>query len=304
MSIKIKRFNFIGRPHMLERNTSALYAKSVFYEEVNDIDVYVEDTAEGYSKIYATLLSRLLGLTITSSFPLGDRSKVIARCRENKMVGSKRKSIFLVDGDLFLICGEREVLPDDLVVLDRYCVENLLIDESAFLEIMDDEDARDRETLSADFAYEAWRADTLPKLRRLFITYAMSFYLGGESRLVSRKLKDFIKNDRGEMSDEKVEAARQEIIDSLLMIHDMDKINETYLQLESKVDDSVCFIKKYVSAKNYTLPMLIMRARSTVHVPFRNYAVKVKLAKSCDLSELKPLRDRIFRLLGLAAAPV
>ena len=41
---------------MLERRSSAKVAKSVFYEDFNDIDIYIEDTAPGYRKIFKELL--------------------------------------------------------------------------------------------------------------------------------------------------------------------------------------------------------------------------------------------------------
>lgn len=35
-----------------ERSVQASSAKSVFFEELNDIDIYIEDTAFGYSKLF------------------------------------------------------------------------------------------------------------------------------------------------------------------------------------------------------------------------------------------------------------
>jgi hypothetical protein len=283
---------------MLERKSSALFAKSVFYEDVNDVDVYVEDTAEGYAKIYSIFLSRLLGLSIGAVFPLGTRTKVTERCRDHNKNEGGRKSVFIVDGDLFLICGEKYDIPPDLVVLDSYCIENVLIDEGAFVDILDEEDSRTSAELHDKFAYEEWRADTLPKIRKLFVTYAISFYLNGESTTVARPIKDFAKNDRGELSEEKIDNVCGEILMKLKEKHSEENLNDAFSLIESKLDNSACFIKKYVSAKNYTLPLLTTRARSVVRVPFRNYAIKLKLAKKCNLDNHQALRDRILGVLA------
>lgn len=46
---------------MLNRRLAAKSASSLFYEEYNDVDIYIEDTAEGYRKIFKELLNKALG---------------------------------------------------------------------------------------------------------------------------------------------------------------------------------------------------------------------------------------------------
>ena len=41
------------------RSETSKSAKSVFFEDVNDIDIFIEDTAIGFEKIYAILFSRV-----------------------------------------------------------------------------------------------------------------------------------------------------------------------------------------------------------------------------------------------------
>jgi hypothetical protein len=104
----------------LQRSEAARFAASVFFEDFNDVDVYVEDTAEGFSKIYGILLGRLLAdrLTISRVFPLGGRTSVIAAAQREYT--SQRKSVFIIDGDLYLLCGEREALPLNVIKIDLY----------------------------------------------------------------------------------------------------------------------------------------------------------------------------------------
>ncbi|NWE37420.1 hypothetical protein, partial [Pseudomonas gingeri] len=63
----------------MERSAAAKYAASVFYEGFNDFDIYVEDTAPGYTKIFASILSRAISnnVTLEKIFALGERSNVL-----------------------------------------------------------------------------------------------------------------------------------------------------------------------------------------------------------------------------------
>ena len=42
-----------------ERSIRAKVAKSVFYKEVNDIDIYIEYTTKGYKELYKNLFFRV-----------------------------------------------------------------------------------------------------------------------------------------------------------------------------------------------------------------------------------------------------
>ena len=57
------------------RSETSKSAKSVFFEDVNDIDIFIEDTAIGFEKIYAILFSRVFSdaYSVEKVFPLGGR---------------------------------------------------------------------------------------------------------------------------------------------------------------------------------------------------------------------------------------
>ena len=88
-----------------ERSIRAKVAKSVFYKEVNDIDIYIEDTTKGYKKLYKNLFSRVFQnkYRVSEVFPIGSRGKVIA---QHKIKNSIRPYLFIIDGDLFLTTGD------------------------------------------------------------------------------------------------------------------------------------------------------------------------------------------------------
>ena len=71
-----------------ERSVEANFAKSVFYTQYNDIDIYVEDTKQGYEKVFKILFSRLFEdkFRVDSIFPLGGRDKVINKLNVGNII--------------------------------------------------------------------------------------------------------------------------------------------------------------------------------------------------------------------------
>ncbi|MBH8765645.1 hypothetical protein I5J57_24485 [Pseudomonas aeruginosa] len=94
---------------MLERSPAARVAMAAFFTQYNDLDVYIEDTAEGYTKIFANVLSRAMSANISLDrvFPLGERRRVIDAARRELESNVERRAVYIVDGDLYLMCGER-----------------------------------------------------------------------------------------------------------------------------------------------------------------------------------------------------
>ena len=108
----------------LERSASANYAKHIFYHHINDISIFIEDTEQVVSKVFLTLLQPHLGnIRLEKIFPLGGRTAVIEKAKQE----TNKKNIFIVDGDLYLLCGEYRPLPDNVIRLEKYSIENYLI---------------------------------------------------------------------------------------------------------------------------------------------------------------------------------
>lgn len=278
----------------LERTAAARYASSVFYEEFNDIDIYIEDTANGYEKLFAIILGRLLAdrLTVTKVFPLGGRQKVIETARQAQNV--ERKSVYIIDGDLYLITGEREGIPNNVVTLDRYCIENYLIDERVIVDILDDEHPEKRkDDLAALFDFEHWLSSSRQKFTELFLLYAAAHHLQSGLPTISRPMKDLIRSNRAEVDAEKAQKIIEEIHSKLMEKFDEAQVTQLLAELQKNIDVNSCFVSKYVSAKDYTLPMLFVRMRSIWKLAATNLNIKMRLAKHCDLSSLQNVKAAI-----------
>ncbi|EMN5127890.1 DUF4435 domain-containing protein [Burkholderia contaminans] len=287
---------------MLERSSAARYASSVFFERYNDFDVYIEDTAEGYDKIFATLLSRASQshISLQRVFPLGPRPKVIAAA-ESELEDKEnrgRKSVFVVDGDLYLLCGEFEELPSNVVRLPRYCIENFLFDSSALHDILDDEDAnREMEELQRAFDHDGWVTRSTPYLRELFVIFAIAHKLRSGIKTVKCGSSAVCGGDLADVDADKVAAIGNSIMSNLVQNYGQDAVDAMRLEVMGRIDAAHCFVSTYVSGKDFLLPLMIIRLRTLTKTKAPNLNLKLRFAKKCDVSALRDVVKAIGRIV-------
>lgn len=289
---------------MLERGIAARYASPVFFRQDNDFDVYVEDTAPGYDKIFSVLLSRAVSTRISLSrvFPLGCREEVIAAARRDEQLATKnRRSVFIVDGDLYLLCGEREELPGNVVVMSRYCVENFLWDEEALVALMDDEDLEaEAEQLRERLDFAGWLARSIGGLRQLFLIFAVAHKFDSGIPTLSRGSRSICASHDGEIDVGKIEAIHAEIYGALVAKYGVVVVEYMCRLVEGRVDSTKCFVTTYVSGKDFILPFAIQKIRAVTKSKASNINLKVRLAKMCDVSPLASSVEKIALVLDCA----
>ena len=286
---------------MLERGSAARYASSVFFENLNDFDIYVEDTADGYSKLFAILLGRVLSsqISIERVFPLGERGKVIEAAQRAAEVEHKRKSVFIVDGDLFLLGGESKVLPENTIRLPRYCIENFLADANSFHELLDEEcPDLERKTLEETFDYKGWRDSSRGALTRLFISFAVSHMLKTGIKTVSMGSNSICSNSMGDVCTEKTEWIAHEVEKSTLEKCGDEAINKSLEIIMENLNPDCCFVSTYVSGKDFILPLLFARFRTISRSKTPNILLKQRLARKCDVKALLPIVAQMEKIIG------
>lgn len=139
-----------------KRSLGAKHAISTLFQEKNDIDIYIEDTAFGYEKLFTLLLSRVFEgeYRVNKIFPLGSRDQVIKKCQNES---SNRPYLYIVDGDLFLLIGDTIKTKKGLYRLPFYCIENILCDGNAITEVLDEEEpTKSIQDIENSFDYLNW----------------------------------------------------------------------------------------------------------------------------------------------------
>lgn len=111
------------------KNDDYRFAEDIFYLQFNDVSFYIED--EDQENFYHKILCKLFpNLQIEKIFPLNGKKNVIDDCMSN--IGNKKK-IYIVDKDFDDIIGKKENI-SNLFYLNRYSIENYLIEETSLLE--------------------------------------------------------------------------------------------------------------------------------------------------------------------------
>jgi hypothetical protein len=111
------------------KNTNYRLAEDIFYVQFNEISFYIED--EDQENFFFCILKNLFpDIKIDKIFPLNGKENVINESNLN--LGNKKK-IFIVDKDFDDILNKIK-LNENLFYLERYSIENHLIEKDAIVE--------------------------------------------------------------------------------------------------------------------------------------------------------------------------
>jgi len=112
-------------------------AESAFFQQFNEVDFYVED--EDQENFYFCILKKLLPeVRFENIFPHKGKARVIKHAVENQL---PRKSIYVVDKDFDDVL-RRQHQQENVFYLDRYCIENYVLEEKAVIKFVIDEKPR------------------------------------------------------------------------------------------------------------------------------------------------------------------
>lgn len=274
------------------RSTRSKYAASVLYHEVNDIDIYIEDTEPGYAKIFNIIFSRLFDgkYKIGRVFPLGGRDIVIAKHAE--FTSEKRPSLFVIDGDLYLMSGDYIENQKGLYKLPYYCVENILIDHDSIISVLNEEDIlKTEDQLRRDFSYYIWFGKNSKILYDLFVEYATSFTLNPTEATVSYSVQNLISSGDGNLDEQKV---RNRINHLKSLIDQHPSYEETKRKIIDKCKNSSCNTIDFVSGKDYIIPLIYLKIKRCVPTKISKINFKIRLAFKCDISNIREAEDYII----------
>lgn len=275
------------------RSLAAKHAMSTLFQEKNDIDIYIEDTAFGYEKLFTLLLSRIFKgkYRIKKIFPLGSRGQVIKKY-QNEF--SNRPYLYIVDGDLFLLTGDTVNNEKGFYRLPFYCIENILCDSNAIIEILDEEEpTQSIQDIKNSFDYLNWIEINKNKLFELFIEYAISMVLNPQQQTVHYKVSNLVQCNKGIVNETKLQSRINEIKQSVLSVASVGEYDNTRIDVLKRFESSSLTEFDIISGKDYLFPLLKTRAKSIVKTSVSDINFKQRLAKKCDFSKISDIVDYV-----------
>ena len=239
--------------------------------------------------MFTEIFSRLFDgiYSVSNVFPVGGKVAVIEECRKWQG-GTSRPSLYVVDGDLSAITGERYEELDGLYALPFYCIENLLIDENAFVEILNEEDVTKlKEEVAQHLDFSGWVSSNSSLMADLFIEYAVCFSLCPDIPTVSFPVTSLVSSNKGELDKDKVDARVQGLRNEVINRVGEDSYQYAREVLSISVASFSDGIMGYASGKDYLLPLIITRSRAVTGTKVSNLNFKLRLAMKCDLQSLE-----------------
>lgn len=281
----------------LQRSGRAKFAAQVFFREFNDVDIFIEDTAVESKKIYLRMLRRALGdqLSVDQIFPIGSKSSVLSRCAADQ--GERaRPAVYIVDGDHDEVLGVELPALRRLFRLGRYCIENYLFDGAAVAQYIDDEVIDyDIDEITRQLNFHGWLSDAAPLLKRAVVSSLSAHLLncGNGIPRANIGLGLICEGSHGPVSQEKVDGFSsrcKSVVDSR---HGDGIYERTYYEIELRFQsgDDVGGVVKFVSGKAVLLPLLKRRIRTLFGLSGNDAVFRSRLAKYCNVDELKGIRE-------------
>lgn len=267
-----------------------------FYINLQDINIYVEDTAKGSEATYKALISNLFPeKKIRNIISLGGRAQVIETCKAKK---NTLKELYLIDGDLNLLY-EPIMKINGLFNSSVYCIENYMIDETALSVILEETLVLDPEVAKTNLVWSDFVLSMKNAFLEVFIIYAVSHSLeSGEKTIKRFNPTTWIDHSvkRGEYkgpNQEVIDNSISELKDRLIEIYGVEVINEKIKRIKesiSNLEDEV--ILNFISGKNYLLPFLsnYLCSKGTPFGAIPLESLKYRLIKNSKHKELTKLK--------------
>tara|TARA_R110000868_G_C10925996_1_gene766035 strand:+ start:1591 stop:2460 length:870 start_codon:yes stop_codon:yes gene_type:complete len=129
------------------KNTNYRLAEDIFFVQFNEVSFYIED--EDQENFFFCIFKKLFpDIKIEKIFPLNGKDNVLIESTNN--IGNKKK-VFIVDKDFDDILNKIKT-NENLFYLDRYSIENHLIEKEALIEyIIGEKPKLKREVIKQQF---------------------------------------------------------------------------------------------------------------------------------------------------------
>ena len=275
----------------------AAFASSIFKRYRNDITIFTEDQ-ESDNLFYKEFYKRLLkdtGIQINDITQLGSCSNVLETYEND--TDTTYPKIYIVDGDIDLLCTPKKC-HDRFFALNKYCIENYLIDAEPFLQTLSTfMGTKTYEELKEMYNYDENMSLLSEKILPLFLY--MSILRDNNHSFTLYNINRFYK--KGNFDDMQI----QHVIDDMKSALKIDcnltdeQIHNKFLEKQSKFPVSIENVKKYICGKDYIFPYLKIVAKNKFKCNSTNYppeAWKRNCAQYADLSELDDLKQIIIKL--------
>ena len=282
---------------MLEYSVDEKNIAGKFKKGCRDLVVYTEDNEECHL-FYQTLFDRIglfLGLKIVAQ-QLGTCDDVQQCCDEDDDLSFAK--LYLVDGDIFLMCNPKRERAN-FFPLDRYCIENFLLDRKAIVELaFANNGKKSREIIEEELDYDNIMTCLAQHMLPVYCRYA-----------VLKKVKDrnklkgwgyFFDGENKCFLCDKIELEKLSVETEIAgEVNDARLAATLISEMEGRFPHDVTNALKYLSGKDCILSYLQSQitSKTSTNIGMNRSAVKLLLANQCDLQSFSALMNKIQQVV-------
>ena len=150
------------------------------------------------------------------------------------------------------------------------------------------------DSIIANFDFDLWFSENEKLLVELFIIYAICFKYIPSEQTIGFKVSKLCSNNSGIVCSIKV---KDRIIDlrSKLIDHFGEENLENEIRLiKEKIKGVDNKLLRFVSGKDYLLPLVITRLKSFLKFPSISTGLRIRLAMKSEVEELSEIENYIF----------
>lgn len=274
------------------KNLNYRLAEDIFYFQFNDVSFYIED--EDQENFFFCVLKNLFSdIKIEKIFPLNGKDNVIRESASN--LGNKKK-VYIVDKDFDdILC--RIKTNDNLFYLERYSIENHLIESQAMVDYIISE----RPKLKRDEINQQFNLSTIISIIKNALNELIELHLVVQSKCprlknVSLNHERFLDFNNGNFSlkNNKLNAYKQEIVNELRRIDKRLRFEAQHKKLKKKFKintNDLCL--KHIPGK-YLIKMIKQVIESLFGLVSRNIeSFCYRIAEKCSFDSLNTLKINV-----------
>lgn len=281
---------------MISYSARAARALGFLKRSVNDIEIYVEDTAN--HAMWLKIIQRVIPphKKIRSVTQLGGKRAVLSACSLDQR-RRKARRLYIIDGDYDVFNGNS---PPDLKYLyriDSYCIENVLVSEEALADLcLSLKPNLKVDAILSALAFERWMQSTVGRLHSLFALYALAFTRAPSLSTIGQPVSSLYNNNRRTVEIDKTLALQRMIALSKLIRTEIgrDEFRREMRHVRARL--KITQAEKVVSGKDYILPMLYIHMRKLFGYKQTLETFKVQLAERWNPAKEPSLASAIRSL--------
>jgi len=278
---------------------SALNSLGLVYRELQDIEIYVED--KDSEALYRELLTRSTNseVNVKKIICLNGRINVVNKCRNYE---EDFPALFVIDGDMELLHGEREEPLPRLYQHEVYCVENYIFCPEACVQILMESSGKlVKEDAVNLLKWEEFLGEIDVFFIQLFVAFAISWKLMPQERTVANTFYRVSIEPNKKRGQVVCPIKIQELIDEIEKKAVSLSCQNTYDGLKSSVEVVIGDLSdplQAISGKDFLIPALYhyLKYKGVINVTMDSF--KFRLARHCNVEGLSKIGEVIKRTVG------